>query len=80
MKKLSKTCALLAAAAMTLSLAACSGGTSGSSESPAPSGSAPAQETGTAGETYLVGICQLAPHDALDRASKTPSPRSWATR
>ncbi len=70
MKKLSKTCALLAAAAMTLSLAACSGGTSGSSESPAPSGSAPAQETGSAGETYLVGICQLAPHDALDAATQ----------
>ena len=57
MKK--KLMALTCAAAMTLSLAAC--------------GNNPAAETTPAPEdeeTYLVGICQLAPHVALDAATQ----------
>ena len=54
MKNLSKLTALLSAAAMTLSLAACSSGNAASSE----------------GATYTVGICQLVTHDALDAATQ----------
>ena len=81
MKTLSKLTALAMAAAMALSLTACtvggdtggptqtspspsqSGGTQGNS--PAPSASRPAEDA-----SYLVGICQLAPHDALDAATQ----------
>ena len=81
MKTLSKLTALAMAAAMALSLTACtvggdtggptqtspspsqSGGTQGNS--PAPSASQPAEDA-----SYLVGICQLAPHDALDAATQ----------
>jgi len=48
--------ALLAAGALT----AC-GGNGEPNESPAG---------GSGGEAYLVGICQLAPHDALDAATR----------
>lgn len=74
MKKLSKLTAVLAACAMTVSLAACSGG--GSSSTPAPvssqppaNSSAPA-EPSVSGETYHVGICQLVQHEALDAATE----------
>ena len=81
MKTLSKLTALAMAAAMALSLTACtvggdtggptqtspspsqSGGTQGNS--PAPSASQPVEDA-----SYLVGICQLAPHDALDAATQ----------
>ena len=66
MKKLFRAGAVLTAAAMSLSLAACSGGGSGSSGSPAPSASPSAQGDAA----YTVGICQLAPHDALDAATQ----------
>lgn len=63
MKK--KFLALLLAGLMTLSLAACGGGTSDTDDS------AQTEGTGdTSGETYLVGVCQLAPHDALDAATQ----------
>ena len=57
MKK--KLLALALSAAMTLSLAAC-----GDGGSPAASGSA------TGGQTYTVGVCQLAQHPALDAATQ----------
>lgn len=70
MKRLSKLTALLLSAAMTLTLTACGGGGTGSSATPAPAAT-PAPNTGApAGESYVVGICQLAPHPALDAATQ----------
>ena len=70
MKNLSKLTALLSAAAMTLSLAACSSGNAASTPAPAD----PSTPTDTAapseGATYTVGICQLVTHDALDAATQ----------
>ena len=68
MKK--KVLALALAAVMALSLAAC--GSSGSS-SPAPAastGGSSASSAAPAAEEYTVGICQLAPHPALDAATQ----------
>ena len=60
MKK--KLFALILAGLMTLSLAACGGSQSGSEDrAPADSGD---------GQSYVVGICQLAPHPALDAATQ----------
>ena len=68
MKK--KLLALALAGVMTLSLAACGG----AKETPAPAEEKPAQtETPAetpAAETYKIGICQLAPHPALDAATQ----------
>ena len=61
MKK--KLLALALSAAMTLSLAAC-----GSSGTPAASGSGSAG--GSDGQTFTVGVCQLAQHPALDAATQ----------
>lgn len=58
MKGTKKLVSLLSASALVLALAACSGGETGESAAP---------EAGQ--ETYRVGICQLAPHDALDAAT-----------
>ena len=82
MKKTAKLAALLLALAMSLSLAACSnpgaensvsaGSQSGESDAPssAPS-AAPAESSAPAGGgKYVVGICQLAPHVALDAATE----------
>ena len=63
MKK--KLFALALAAAMALSLAACGNGNSASSGSASASSS-----TGSDDQTYVVGICQLAPHVALDAATQ----------
>ena len=73
MKNLSKLTALALSGVLALSLAACGG--SGTASTPAPETSAPgtpAPETAApAGETaYTVGICQLAPHVALDAATE----------
>ena len=66
MKK--KLFALALAAAMALSLAACGNSNSASSGS---AGSASASgSTGSDDQTYVVGICQLAPHVALDAATQ----------
>jgi len=81
MKKTAKLAALLLALAMALSLAACSNGASqnASQSSKAPESSAPVEESAApseapsepaSGETYKVGICQLAPHPALDAATQ----------
>ena len=64
--KLSKLAALILAGAMSLSLTAC-GGSSSSSASSAPADSSPADP---AAESYVVGICQLVPHVALDAATQ----------
>ena len=65
-----KLFALALAAAMTLSLAACGSKT----ETPAATTSTPAAASTPAAEpaaeSYVVGICQLAPHVALDAATQ----------
>ena len=70
--KLRKMMMLGLAGALTLSLAACGGGTT--AESKAPEASAPAQtqaaDPAPAGDKYVVGVCQLAPHPALDAATQ----------
>lgn len=77
MKKLSRILAMVMALAMVLALAGCSGSGSGDNSSTAPSDSTESQtaDTGTTddggdAQTYLVGICQLAPHVALDAATQ----------
>ena len=60
MKK--KLFALILAGLMTLSLAAC-GGSQSDSEDGAPADSGD-------GQSYVVGVCQLAPHPALDAATQ----------
>ncbi len=76
MKKTAKLPALLLALAMALSLAACSNNSADNSK--APESSAPVEESAApeaasqpvSGETYTIGICQLAPHPALDLATQ----------
>ncbi len=74
MKK--RTLALTLGAVMALSLTACGGSSSSAassgSSSAASSSSATSEATeGSAdGETYLVGICQLIQHEALDAATQ----------
>ena len=63
MKRLSKLAAMVLSGAMALSLAACSGGTGGDA-------AAPGSQAPSGGDSYVVGICQLAPHTALDAATK----------
>ncbi len=77
MKKLSRILAMVMALAMVLALAGCSSSGSGDNSSTAPSDSTESQtaDTGTTddggdAQTYLVGICQLAPHVALDAATQ----------
>ncbi len=80
MKKTSRILAALMALCMVFALAACGGGAQPSaspsdSASAAPSDSAAPSEPAEpseapAGETFTVGICQLAPHPALDAATQ----------
>ena len=70
MKRLSKLTALLLALALTLSLAACSGGGGGQAATPAPNTATPDPSGSAPGGSYVVGICQLAPHPALDAATQ----------
>lgn len=64
-KKMMKLMALLATCALIVgALAAC--GSSGGSDAPAGS----AADSGTAGKTFTVGICQLVQHPALDSATQ----------
>ncbi len=71
MKRISKLLCLTLALAMLLGLAAC-GGNDANPSAPTGSGSeAPSEDPGAAGgESYTVGICQLAPHPALDAATQ----------
>ena len=69
MKKLSKLMAPALSLALALSLAACSGGDAPSQNSASPAGnSAPGGDA--ADGKYAIGICQLAPHPALDAATQ----------
>jgi len=84
MKKHNRILALLLAGCMSLSLAACGSGDTQNSSSPSPSESQsaepspsaepsqePSQPAAPSGdESYTVGICQLAPHPALDAATQ----------
>ena len=70
MKNLSKLTALLSAAAMTLSLAACSSGNAASTPAPADTSTPTDTAAPSEGATYTVGICQLVTHDALDAATQ----------
>ena len=72
MKK--KILALLLTALMVMSLAACGGNANQGGDAPANTDqtgpAAPADANEPAGEVYKVGICQLAPHPALDAATE----------
>ena len=71
MKKTTKLTALLLA--LVLSLAACSGKPGAESSAPAeskPGESAQPSAAPAGDETYVVGICQLLPHDALNAATQ----------
>ena len=65
-----KLLALLLAAVMTLALAACGGGNAGSGGANAGSNAGSAAPEDGGGAAYLVGICQYAPHPALDAATQ----------
>ena len=68
MMKMKKLLCIVLALVMVLALAAC--GEAGTEET-APATEPAGEETAPAGEaTYVVGICQLAPHDALDAATQ----------
>ena len=70
MKKL--ICACTAALMAVSMLAGCGGQTSTPASEPG-SGSTPASVSASqpaGGESYVVGVCQLAPHDALDAATQ----------
>ena len=66
MKK--KLLALTLAALMALSLAACGGDTADTGDTDTES--AETESTETSGTVYNIGICQLAPHVALDAATE----------
>ena len=79
MKKTAKLTTLLLALVMSLSLAACSNSPSADNSAPAESQTAESSEPSAAPENsaepagdgkYVVGICQLAPHPALDAATE----------
>ncbi|MGI6029813.1 MAG: ABC transporter substrate-binding protein [Candidatus Heteroscillospira sp.] len=74
MKRLSKLMSVMMACALALTLTACGGPAESSApESAAPESTAPATDTPsqeTPAETYVVGICQLVQHDALDAATQ----------
>lgn len=68
-KNVLKITALLAACVMIVAgLAAC--GNSGGGNTPAPTGSAAGSSASSASGKYVVGICQLVQHPALDAATK----------
>ena len=68
MKKLSKLFALVLACALVLALAACGAG--GGEPAPAEPAEPAAQDAAEPAGSYVVGICQLAPHVALDAATQ----------
>ena len=67
-----KILAIALAAMMLLSLAACGSSTSApeTTAAPAQSAATPAETTAAAAESYVVGICQLVQHEALDAATQ----------
>ena len=68
MKK--KLLALLLAAMMTLSLAACGGDTADTGDTSDEAETTDTDTGDASGATYTIGICQLAPHVALDAATE----------
>ena len=67
MMKMKKLLCIVLALVMVLALAAC--GEAGTEET-APATEPAGEETPSGEATYVVGICQLAPHDALDAATQ----------
>ena len=63
MKKLNRALSLSTAAALALSLTACSGGTSGTADTPTANASA---STGGSGGTYTVAVIKQTDHASLD--------------
>ena len=63
MKKLNRALSLSTAAALALSLTACSGGTSGTADTPTANASA---STGGSGGTYTVAVIKQMDHASLD--------------
>ena len=73
MRKISRRSFLAASAAVAAAgaLTACGGSSSSAAASSAASSTAAsAAASGTSGESYTVGICQLVEHDALDAATQ----------
>ena len=66
-----KIISLLLVLAMALTLAACGGSSApaAATEAPAASTEAPAEDV-SADKTFVVGICQLVQHPALDAATQ----------
>ena len=64
MKKLNRVLSLSAAAALALSLTACSGGTSGTADTPAADNTS--ASTGGSGDTYTVAVIKQMDHASLD--------------
>ena len=62
-----KLLALILAGVMTLGLTACGGS---QEETPAENSGEESSTQESSGATYTVGICQYAPHDALDAATQ----------
>lgn len=75
MKKLNRVLSLSAAAALALSLTACSGGTSGTADTPAGNTSTPSADTPAAGTTYTVAIIKQMDHASLDEIADAISAR-----
>ena len=67
MKMNKKLLALILAGVMTLGLTACGGS---QEETPAENSGEESSTQESSGATYTVGICQYAPHDALDAATQ----------
>ena len=67
MKMNKKLLALILAGVMTLRLTACGGS---QEETPAENSGEESSTQESSGATYTVGICQYAPHDALDAATQ----------
>ena len=71
MKKLNRILSLSAAAALALSLTACSGGPSGTADTPAGGSS----NTPAAGETYKVAVIKQMDHASLDEIANAITAR-----
>ncbi|WP_130869165.1 ABC transporter substrate-binding protein [Intestinimonas massiliensis (ex Afouda et al. 2020)] len=73
MKKLNKVLSLTAAAALTLSLTACSGGTQGNAQTPAGNSGTPAAAGD--GATYKVAVIKQMDHASLDEIANAITAR-----
>ena len=73
MKKLNQVLSLTAAAALALSLTACSGGTQGTAQTPAGSSNTPAAEGD--GATYKVAVIKQMDHASLDEIANAITAR-----